>query len=84
MTEDLKRVYGALPELVEQMQAGVVDRREFLRTATLLGLSATAAYALAGMEIRPASRPSGRRWMAARWRTHARSRPWRTRRPSAG
>ena len=46
MTEDLKRVHGALPELVEQMRAGAVDRREFLRTATLLGLSASAAYAL--------------------------------------
>jgi peptide/nickel transport system substrate-binding protein len=57
MTEDLKRVHGALPELVEQMQAGTVDRREFLRTATLLGLSASAAYALAGMED-PAGKPA--------------------------
>jgi len=57
MTEDLKRVHGALPELVEQMQAGAVDRREFLRTATLLGLSASAAYALAGMED-PAGKPA--------------------------
>src|SRR5690349_1479799 len=57
MTEDLKRVHGALPELVEQMRAGAVDRREFLRTATLLGLSASAAYALAGMED-PAGKPA--------------------------
>jgi peptide/nickel transport system substrate-binding protein len=57
MTEDLKRVHGALPELVEQMQSGAVDRREFLRTATLLGLSASAAYALAGMED-PAGKPA--------------------------
>jgi peptide/nickel transport system substrate-binding protein len=57
MTEDLKRVHGALPDLVEQMQAGAVDRREFLRTATLLGLSASAAYALAGMED-PAGKPA--------------------------
>ena len=57
MTEDLKRVHGALPELVEQMQAGTVDRREFLRTATLLGLSASAAYALAGLED-PAGKPA--------------------------
>ena len=28
MTEDLKRVHGALPELVEQMQAGAVDRAD--------------------------------------------------------
>ena len=57
MTEDLKRVHGALPELVEQMRAGAVDRREFLRTATLLGLSASAAYALAGLED-PAGKPA--------------------------
>ena len=32
----------------EQLLDGKVDRREFLWTATMLGLSATAAYALAG------------------------------------
>lgn len=34
--------------LKDQLCAGKIDRREFLRTATLLGLSAGAAYAMAG------------------------------------
>ena len=37
-----------VPELQEQLRQGKLDRREFLRTATLLGVSATAAYAMAG------------------------------------
>lgn len=48
MSGDLCRVHCYLPRLVASFEAGKVDRREFLRTATLLGLSATAAYALAG------------------------------------
>lgn len=41
-------VHPYVPELCEQFRKGEVDRREFLRTATLLGVSATAAYAMAG------------------------------------
>src|SRR5260370_1199882 len=37
-----------LGKLHEQLESRKIDRREFLRTATLLGLSATAAYAAAG------------------------------------
>jgi peptide/nickel transport system substrate-binding protein len=37
-----------IPELVENLRQKKVDRREFLRTSTLLGLSATAAYSIAG------------------------------------
>ncbi|NQW08489.1 MAG: ABC transporter substrate-binding protein, partial [Alphaproteobacteria bacterium] len=37
-----------IPELKEQLRNGEVDRREFLRTITLLGVSAGAAYAIAG------------------------------------
>jgi peptide/nickel transport system substrate-binding protein len=37
-----------LPALKRQLAAGRVDRREFLRTATLLGLSSAAAYGLVG------------------------------------
>ena len=48
MSEDLKKIHSYLPKLVDQLQVGRVDRREFLRTSTLLGLSATAAYAFAG------------------------------------
>ena len=43
-----KRVHPYVPELCEQLRKGEVDRREFLRTATLLGVSAGAAYAMAG------------------------------------
>jgi len=37
-----------IPELVENLRQKKIDRREFLRTSTLLGLSATAAYGIAG------------------------------------
>lgn len=46
------RVHPAIPRLAEELSARRLDRREFLRFATLLGLSAGAAYALAG--VRPA------------------------------
>jgi peptide/nickel transport system substrate-binding protein len=43
-----ERAHPYLPTLKAQLDEGRVSRREFLRTATLLGLSATAAYGLAG------------------------------------
>jgi len=43
------RVHVSVPTLRRQLDNGAVDRREFLRTATLLGVSATAAYAMAGL-----------------------------------
>ncbi len=46
--EDGKRVHPYVPELCEQLRKGEVDRREFMRTATLLGVSATAAYGMLG------------------------------------
>ncbi len=46
--EDGKRIHPYVPELCEQLRKGDCDRREFLRTATLLGVSASAAYAMAG------------------------------------
>src|SRR3546814_15484077 len=42
-----------IPELKEQLRRGEVDRREFLRTITLLGVSAGAAYAMAGQITGP-------------------------------
>ncbi len=42
------RAHPYLPELAEQLRGGKIERREFLRTATLLGLSAAAAYGMAG------------------------------------
>lgn len=59
MTEYLTKTHSYLPKLVEQLKGGRVDRREFLRTATLLGLSAGAAYGLAGVPLSIAtSRPA--------------------------
>jgi peptide/nickel transport system substrate-binding protein len=46
MTDDT--VHPAIPALTRQLKAGKLDRREFLRSATLLGLSAVAAYAAVG------------------------------------
>jgi len=49
-----------IPKLKQQLVEGRVDRREFLRTATLLGMSAGAAYAFVGKAtgrgIAPAAR----------------------------
>ncbi len=45
----MSRNHAYLPRLREQLGEGRIDRREFLRTATLLGMSASAAYAFAGL-----------------------------------
>lgn len=41
-------LHPAIPELADDLGQGKISRREFLRTATLLGMSAAAAYKLAG------------------------------------
>ncbi|MGF1608212.1 MAG: ABC transporter substrate-binding protein [Kiloniellales bacterium] len=43
-----EREHPYIPKLKQQLVDGRCDRREFLRTATLLGLSAGAAYVFAG------------------------------------
>jgi len=45
-TNDYPHPY--IPKLIGQLERGRVSRREFLRTSTLLGLSAAAAYGIAG------------------------------------
>lgn len=42
------RVHPLVPEVHNQLLRGEIDRREFLRTATLLGVTASAAYAMSG------------------------------------
>ena len=42
------REHGYIPTLKRNFAEGKVDRREFLRTSTLLGMSAAAAYAFMG------------------------------------
>ena len=45
---DGRKVHPYIPQLVEQLEARRIDRRDFLRTATLLGVSSAAAYGMAG------------------------------------
>lgn len=40
------RTHAYIPELADKLRKEQIDRREFLRTSTLLGLSAVAAYAM--------------------------------------
>ena len=49
MSSEKEYQHPYIPELKDQFLKGDVDRREFLRTATLLGMSATAAYGFVGM-----------------------------------
>ena len=46
--KDLGKVHRLIPRLCEQLESGRINRREFLRTSTLLGLSAGTAYGLVG------------------------------------
>lgn len=47
--QDLQQVHVAIPRLVDDLKKGKIGRREFLRTTTLLGLSAATAYAVSGL-----------------------------------
>lgn len=47
-SKNRKYPHPYIPELIENLRQKKIDRREFLRTSTLLGLSATAAYGIAG------------------------------------
>ena len=42
------RHHPAIPRLVDALEQRSLDRREFLRTATLLGMAAPVAYGVAG------------------------------------
>ena len=46
-------IHPEVANLKEQLDKGTVDRREFIRTVTFLGLSASAAYAMAGLDFVP-------------------------------
>ncbi|MCB9947355.1 MAG: ABC transporter substrate-binding protein [Rhodospirillaceae bacterium] len=46
--KDLGKIHRLIPKLVEDLETGKMGRRDFLRTSTLLGLSATAAYGIVG------------------------------------
>lgn len=57
---DERRIHPYIPKLVQQLEARRVDRREFLRTATLLGLSASAAYGIVGRVLGESAIPRAR------------------------
>ena len=59
MTEK-NQIHPYVNVLYEQLENRRIGRRDFLRTATLLGLSASAAYAIAGMGGDPGLIPSAR------------------------
>ncbi len=46
---DAKRVHPGVEQMKKALADGKCSRREFLRTVTLLGVSATAAYGMAGL-----------------------------------
>ena len=46
----LKRSHPKVTEAYDQMESGKMDRREFIRYAALLGITATTAYAMAGLQ----------------------------------
>src|SRR5215469_7320827 len=60
MARDGSKLHPYVPKLIEQVRERKIDRREFLWTSTLLGLSASAAYGVLGM-----SDPVARRAAAA-------------------
>src|SRR5205085_18018 len=56
MSKRPDRVHPAVPDFQEQLRQGRISRREFLRTVTLLGVSAPAAYVMAacgGAPVQP-------------------------------
>lgn len=64
LRDELKKVHSYLPRLAQQFKDGDVSRREFLRTASLLGLSAATAYSIIGEPdtfafVRPANAAAG-------------------------
>jgi peptide/nickel transport system substrate-binding protein len=59
MSNRSDRIHPAVPKLHKQLQQGRLSRREFLRTVTLLGVSASTAYAMAACAPPPAA-PEGR------------------------
>ncbi len=54
------RIHPYVPKLKEQLAEGKIDRREFLRYSTLLGLSASAAYAFVGKVTGESFAPAAR------------------------
>jgi peptide/nickel transport system substrate-binding protein len=58
--DELARIHSQLPKLAESMGEGRATRREFLRSATLLGLSVGAAYGVVGKILGEGFAPAAR------------------------
>jgi peptide/nickel transport system substrate-binding protein len=58
MSDRNQRFHPAVSDLQKQLKAGRISRREFLRTVTLLGVSAGTAYAMTACAPPPAAAPS--------------------------
>jgi peptide/nickel transport system substrate-binding protein len=48
-----KDIHPGIPQMIESLQKGKISRREFLRNATLLGMSTMVASQLAGLGWAP-------------------------------
>jgi peptide/nickel transport system substrate-binding protein len=57
---DERRIHPYIRKLIAQLEAHRVDRREFLRTATLLGLAAPVAYGIVGRVLGESAIPRAR------------------------
>ena len=54
MTQEDQTIHPHIPELVNQLKKGEIDRRQFVQSAAVLGVSAAAAYAMVGAMPRKA------------------------------
>ena len=57
--KEMKKVHPYIPEVYTRLEQGRISRREFLRTATLLGMSAGAAVIASACGAQPASEGAG-------------------------
>jgi len=61
-----EKVHQAIPQMMDDLKSGKMSRREFLRTTTLLGLSAGAAYGISNRLLGRSFFPEARAAAGAR------------------
>jgi len=57
--KEMERIHPAIPNAFDQFKTGRISRRDFLRFATLLGMSASLAYACSGPTENEAAENAG-------------------------
>jgi peptide/nickel transport system substrate-binding protein len=57
--KEMERIHPAIPNAFDQLKTGRISRRDFLRFATLLGMSASLAYACSGPTENEAAENAG-------------------------